>query len=106
MSSSLVVPLSALSPLSLYSFSLTLLSSSLLSLTSLFRYLSFYSHIAYLIIRCFLSALIAAVALAIYDPSTPTGPEIIPGEYIVVLKPEAKSMFFFNFFFIVLYFIS
>ena len=41
-------------------------------------------------------ALIAAVAFAVYDPSTPTGPEIIPGEYIVVLKPEAKSTFSFK----------
>jgi subtilisin family serine protease len=35
-------------------------------------------------------ALLAASALAVYDPAAPTGPEIIPNEYIVVLHPHVR----------------
>jgi len=39
--------------------------------------------------RVIILALVAAMAFAVYNPAAPTGAEIIPGEYIVVLRPEA-----------------
>jgi len=33
---------------------------------------------------------LAVTALAVYDPAAPTGAEIIPGEYIVVLHPHVR----------------